>query len=136
MCCRNMFFPGSQSPQAEHSLCPCLSPGFVNLLTRFHSFWIIILNYPALLIYDIICTLDEEIDVIWNRKFSLPTFLFFSIRIGTIGIVFFEISAAFFGPVTVKVGPFNDSLTQVLIRGSPRCMQSLVINLSVTDHVH
>jgi hypothetical protein len=36
-----------------------------------------VLGYTVMLLYNHILTLDNEIDLIWQRRFMLPTYLFF-----------------------------------------------------------
>jgi hypothetical protein len=43
----------------------------------------------ALLLYDVICTLDDEIQYFWKRQWTIPTFLYFGARYLT--LLFFAI---------------------------------------------
>jgi len=42
-----------------------------------------VLGYTVMLLYDHILTLDNEIDLIWQRRFTLPIYLFFIFRYAT-----------------------------------------------------
>ncbi|KAJ3476406.1 hypothetical protein NLI96_g11177 [Meripilus lineatus] len=62
----------------------------------------------ALLTYDMFCTFGEEVEVIWKRKFSVPTFLYLAIRLCTWGYFVFGTSLTYI-PTTI---------TNILLVGS------------------
>lgn len=39
-----------------------------------------VLGYTTMLLYDHVLTLDSEIDLIWHRRFTFPTYIFFIFR--------------------------------------------------------
>ncbi|KAJ3479273.1 hypothetical protein NLI96_g9181 [Meripilus lineatus] len=57
----------------------------------------------ALLVYDIFCTLGKEAEVIWKRKFSIPSLLYLVIRVSTLGNALAEVSENILGPATFTV---------------------------------
>jgi len=42
-----------------------------------------VIGYSVMLLYDHVLTLDNEVDLIWQRRFTLPTYLFFIFRYAT-----------------------------------------------------
>lgn len=59
-------------------------------------------RFLALLTYDMFCTFGEEVEVIWKRKFSVPTFLYLAIRLCTWGYFVFGTSLTYI-PTTITV---------------------------------
>lgn len=56
----------------------------------------------ALLTYDACCTLEEEIEFIWKRQFSIPSLLYVVIRTSTLGSAITTVVSAF-TPINIKV---------------------------------
>ncbi|KAJ3483238.1 hypothetical protein NLI96_g6457 [Meripilus lineatus] len=63
------------------------------------------LPLPVLLIYEVFSTFDDEVNVIWKRKFSLPSLLYFSIRIGALAYFVINESTAFYSPEDITHNP-------------------------------
>ena len=53
----------------------------------------------ALFAYEMLITLDEEIETIWKRRITLPSILYLVMRVGTLGYLILNATQAikFFG---------------------------------------
>lgn len=65
----------------------------------------------ALFAYEILITLDEEIESVWKRRITLPSILYLVMRIGTLGYLITNAlqTTTFFGLQTSVVRPAFDS---------------------------
>lgn len=62
---------------------------------------LIIMIRPALVVYEYIITIDQELTLVWRRKWTLVTLLLMANRYLMIGTVIFTIS-----PTPEQVRPF------------------------------
>ncbi|KAJ3483232.1 hypothetical protein NLI96_g6459 [Meripilus lineatus] len=58
---------------------------------------------PTLLVYEVFSTWDEEIEVIWKRRFSIPSLLYVSIRIGTLAYIVINVVISLYNPGNLTV---------------------------------
>lgn len=76
----------------------------------------------ALLVYEVFSTWDEEIEVIWKRRFSIPSLLYVSIRIGTLAYIVINVVISLYNPGNLTVR-FSSLLSTSLLNHCFRCMQ-------------
>lgn len=59
----------------------------------------------ALFVYEMLITIDQEIEAIWKRRFTVPSLIYLTMRMGTLGYIFLYVHGLlpFFGPQSLIV---------------------------------